>query len=53
MQISISEKMAEELKAWAEDEKAFWPEDTQFQGELSDLLTQLDPASTKPERKAD
>lgn len=49
MQIKVSERMAEELKTWAEDEKAFWPEDTQFQEELSDLLKQLNAVNAKPE----
>jgi len=43
VQITISKKMAEELKFWAIDEKAFWPDDTVFQSELSDLIKQIEP----------
>ena len=39
--ITVSDLLAEELKTWAEDERAAWPTDTAFQDDLADLLAQL------------
>lgn len=39
--ITVSDLLAEELKAWAEDERASWPGDTAFQADLADLLAQI------------
>ena len=39
--ITVSDRLAEELKTWAEDERAAWPTDTAFQDDLADLLAQL------------
>ena len=39
--VTLSDMLAEELKTWAEDERASWPKDTAYQDDLADLLAQL------------
>lgn len=42
MQIKISQRLADELRTWAQDQTDEWPADTPFQDDLKDLLQQLD-----------
>ena len=39
--ITVSDRLAEELKTWAEDERASWPTDTAYQDDLADLVSQI------------
>lgn len=42
MQITLTARLADEIRTWAQDEREHWPKDTAFQRELSALLHQLD-----------
>lgn len=42
MKITISDRMADELRDWAQEQRDQWPSDTAFQSDLADLLRQLD-----------
>lgn len=42
MDIKISERMAEELRVWVDDEQGRWPRDTAYQDDLEDLARQLE-----------
>ena len=41
-QISIPEQLADEIRDWAHDQLAAWPDDTAFHHHLKFLLQQLD-----------
>lgn len=44
MDIKISERLANELRDWIENEREHWPRDTAYQSDLADLAKQLDAA---------
>ena len=39
----VTDRLAAEMRQWAEDQRAEWPENTVFQHDLSHLLTQMTP----------
>ena len=42
MNIEISERLADELRQWVQDERDHWPKDTAYQTDLAHLAAQLD-----------
>lgn len=40
--ITVSDRIADELRQWAQDEAERWPPDTAFQRDLAALRDQLD-----------
>lgn len=48
--LTITRRLANELRQWAEDEQTWWPEETVYQADLHDLLKQL-PRPPSPERR--
>lgn len=42
MDITITERMAEELRVWVDDERDRWPRGTAYQNDLDALARQLD-----------
>ncbi len=44
MQLTISDRIADEIREWAVAERDYWPDDTVYQRDLDFLLKQLDSA---------
>lgn len=40
--LKVSDRMADEIRDWAKDQQDYWPDDTEYQRDLSSLLRQLD-----------
>jgi hypothetical protein len=43
LDLTVTDRLAEELRQWAEDQRAHWPEGTAFHADIIHLLYQLSP----------
>ncbi len=42
--LTVSDRLADELRDWAYDETSNWPDDTAYQDDLEKMVMQLDEA---------